>query len=500
MKKFMNRKGLTLIEIIAALTISTIVLVLIASVVKVSFNSLPTTEKATEAQNTVRFVSETITNRVQDAGQIVTVPQGAVVADQLKDGWSYLGLSDDKTEIVNHIYIEDTNSYRKIPLANIDTSDDCNFEVGQSASDEKLLTFTVGLHPKLASNGAGITLSGTAKADNVDKIIENGTAPQPAQGFLYRAKPAVEKKVVANVTLMIDISSSMLNDVLGDPVDNLNETRLAKLQTMLLGGVENDQVIEGLIDFLARLGDVEVCLIPYNTTANYMSDTTNWHPFYTLSNTMELDILKDKIADMTNHVKAGTNVGDALRRSYYCYEWINNNITAMPEYNANTKVKNYFFVIADGYPNLATLKHIPVVERRTRRIFLDDGPAPGTSIVEYVGVGSEQMAGLTDHVPQPHRNVHYNGRKYWNIDIEDKKFYLIGIADDIYKQVNASGYVSTKTIAQLLKQIEKYYSTSPLVERPFSRRIKCNADFVTVFSEIKTDIKQKIIEARAPEF
>ncbi len=503
-KQLNTRKGLTLVEVIAAVVILTIVMAVIFNVLTVSLNSLPATEKAVSEQNAMRLVSETFTDRVQSAGHIVTVPQDAILTDCLKDGWNYIGVNDDGNKIVNYIYSEADDSYRELVLADIDKHHDYQFSVHRKATDDKVLEFAVKLIPKAAADGAEIALNASVRAENVTTIVEKGTTDFPAHGVVYCDKPPADKRVYTNIMLIVDASSSMLNDMMGNTATSTDEMRITKLQKALLGGVENGEAVEGFIDYLSRLDDIRLCFIPFNNTANYMNDNTaDLHPYFDLNYEPDRSALKDKIANMNNIVKQGTNVGDALRRAYYCLYDLGINV--LMTYLNDAKIVDCVIVIVDGCENLATFKHFPIAPNNVKgRMLLEDGLAT-PELVDFAPPGEEQLAGVNSEIYQNHslNYVYWAGVNYGTF--RHVNFYIIGIGDDENLPPEAVGF---QTVDDFLVEMRRCVEAERVNHGAFdpptytapTYRLREDDSFADVFAEIGVDIKQKIDEKSALDF
>ncbi len=492
MKKLTKKKGLTLIEIIAALLIFSIVIVLIGNVVKVSFFSLPQTKRSTAEQNTIRMVGEKLTGCIQDATDIITVPQGEALSSFLKDGWNYYGLSDDKSQIIHSTYDKATNSYKHFAIADFDAKVDGNLAVKQNAGDKALIDFELQVIPKSASNGDGTTLMATAKAESATVILDYGTTAAPAKGILYRKDKASYGKVVGNVMLLVDISGSMNNNMAGDPTNNIAERRITKLQNALLGGEKDGQYVEGFVDSLAKLHGIEFCLIPFNRTANYMGNNgAELHPYKTLDDAAEKQAVKTEIEQMSDYVGDRTNTGDALRRAYHCNDWIKDKFKTMPEYSGATKTKDIAIVFLDGEADVRSVKEKDVVIGSVDRELRRDGQVDN-QYVEYI-INGHQEEGIvyTDY----YKGIQYAETRAGYMRTKDVKFYYVGIGDSTNSNVATGVYDIDLFMIELMRN-----STSSAANMPNSYRIRDNDSFSDVLSMIKDDIERELLIERGPKF
>ncbi len=488
MKKSNNKKGVSLVELIASIVLISFVFLLASLVMQEAFVSLPTTQRLSDAQVTARFVASVLTKRVEQARQLTTVPPNTAVADLLKDEWHYFGLTADKSQIVDYRYVSASDSYQKQVIADVDDRFSYNLNVWQANTTKNLVDFTVEVLPV---DGSATALSSKVRAGAAVSLVCAPTAADLHQGFIYRDVRKTAVDVTANVMLVTDLSASMLRDMQNNTTSNVAEQRISKLQNALLGGIEDEQVYEGLVEGLAKVGGIELCLLPYNLNANYVDDyvasTAPYpYPYQTLTEQAEKTNAKDIIEHLATNTNSGANLGDALRRLYYCQQWFNSNYKNMPEYSHAAGEKDFVIVVLDGQSTMFSVTG--GTSGAANAVYLDDNGAVSNVLIDDLASTASAQRGVVVNRRSDARDYSYQMIKKFKNDPNTKFYFVvIGENDDAAGLCDLANYVDT-LCADLATTPNTVYN------------IVDTDSFSAVFADIAADIMRQMEDARRTQF
>ncbi len=348
MKMRHDRGGFTLIELMVTIVLIGMVLTLAGSIMKFSFTAEKKTVDEYTLQSEVRLASGVLNKAIRNATVTFTIPQSLFDGTK-KEGWNYFGLEDNnkivqytytgKTgEVVNHtrkVLVEASNNvlYNLYFAKNIPLS-------GQA--DTKLIEFNLECYIN-GNEAKKIAVQSELKALNSIVVEDVGSASNPARAIAYRSDstpvPTVDSKEVnVAVAIALDKSGSM-NDTI-----STNKTKMSvlKVQANLL------------LDTLAKSKNIDVCIIPYDYSANPLDahGDVNLNGTYELINAkLNNTALKATVSGMTPN--GSTNTGDALRRAYF----------ALLDYKNKTENKNkvivyYIILLTDGNPTKYSVEQI----------------------------------------------------------------------------------------------------------------------------------------------
>ena len=351
-----KKKGFTLIELIIAMGIGLMVMIIAYNVLFVGIKGHSSALKSFENQADIRYAIETTNNAIRYASVGFTVTEDDFKPIE-KDGdvvglvkpWNYIGLGPDKKSIVHYKYIsknKDKGYYEMEVLANgLDNiTYDLKFTKPNNSIESKLIKYIL----EIKKDGQSEIITTEVEAINSLHVVDWGDAKKPAIALAYRTEetPEINKKPVAVVTMVLDVSGSMAKNMEGNNPTISKPSRLSILRDTL-----NDPN-EGLFSIFSN-SDVYVSLVPFSTNANMPHSNYNTKTikngaskFYNVNNVDD----KDKLIKMVNDLSAdgGTNTGDGLRRAYYQLMKFNEEKNSIYKLNTNQEIKNYLIVLVDG--------------------------------------------------------------------------------------------------------------------------------------------------------
>ena len=298
MKKMLkNNKGFTLVEIIIAITLIGLVATMAGSLINFSFKSEKKIESEYEIQSEVRLATEVINNAIRNTS--VTFLMNGKMPATKATAWNYIGLSGDGSNIVQYTWNDTLKKHDEKILLKAKNERKYNLVFGNKEKT-KLIDYTIGVQPQ---NGAKFDVSSSLNAANslaVDYVKDNKT---PASVLAYRLderpKAGKDTKGTIVISMALDDSGSMAYRM----SDKDSSSRNSVLKT------EANKLIESFPE------NVNLGIFSFSDTANDASvKFASGSHFIKLVDTTAKEAAKKKIPTKTS---GGTNIGDALRRSYY---------------------------------------------------------------------------------------------------------------------------------------------------------------------------------------
>ena len=454
--------GFTLIELIITLALVTMVISVSTNMIIFSMNSHEVTVNEYELQSAIRIASD-VTNRViRYSSAIFTIPSGRFYEANLTEGWSYFGVSDDKKEIVRYTYETRggvTQHWKDVLVpAQDNLTYDFVFEQASNSNDSILRYKIIGIVSGTSTQK--IEIESELEALNALQVVDRGSLFTPATAIAYRSDERPTNQIVGVVSMVMDVSGSMGDTLAGNPASSGN-SRLDKLK-LSLGNMINE---------FAKEENMELCLVPFSTTANYHTSSpedgptsysaNNKHKFYKVSDNTQRAEMINVISDL--YALGGTNTGDGIRRAYYrnlYYRTFVNDISS--GYGSGHTTKDYMIILVDGVTTYRS--------GTSTTSFISDDRYISSNYYIY-GTGNSESTSNDNYVSEIGSLVKNSGIKV----------YVIG-----YSSV-ADELLSVNKIATAVGALSKdvYYFTDAL-------------DLDEVFAEIKADIMKDLWHVRGP--
>lgn len=336
-----KKRGVTLVEMIMAMVLMAMVGIIVTIIFNTAFSSRELIDREVSIQSDMRNTMQTLNNKIEGATGIFVLDESkykAVSPTAVGDassfvgtaGWNYIGLSDDGTKLMVHIYdaktskwvstIVGTSSPYKMTL---DLTFTLEVEPGSAASDyqdNRLLKYDLsGKYDK----GTSLALDTAIMALNTKQIFSRVAKGKEGIALAYRNDPIIGNTNAA-ITFVFDVSGSMAWDLearaLSGGATNPN-SRMAILKAKA----------KEMMQLLSEPESVSVNFVTFSTTANYTKDEN-----FTRLTSSNLKKVEEDIDSMG---AAGvTNPGDGLRYG----------LVALKEQPAQNK---YVVILSDGRPN-----------------------------------------------------------------------------------------------------------------------------------------------------
>ena len=386
MLKYKEKKmGYTLIELIISIAFVSIIIVITTNLFLLGNKSHTMAVKEYDLQSSVRIATEEINKITRYSKAVFAVPQTYVAEGAMDPDWNYFMVSPDKKRVVSMEYNSVSNRFEENILvpeqSNIEY--ELYFEKVEDATLGSLMRYLI---KAFVVDEAGnrsekekVVFESTVESINAPQVIDRGTGipvggvvtQSTSLALAYRndGQSSGKGNEYAYITIVVDVSGSMrlLPTDIDANVDVPNRekkgSRMQKVRDVLVGrGSE-----EGIIKQFANEENVFVSLVPFSTTANYPSTTSNnstynnaRHPIYDVYNNLvytknsgsqHKDTLLEEVA---NKLKAngGTNTGDGLRRAYQLHLDFRNRMSSIVK--ENEKVHHYMILLVDGQSTYET--------------------------------------------------------------------------------------------------------------------------------------------------
>lgn len=376
MKKYKkyNKKGFTLVELLIAIALITVVIIVSMNMFFFGTNAHRLTFKEYEIQSDVRIATEQVTNIVRYSKAVFGVPYPFVESTSKMDpGWSYFMVSADGKRIVSMNYNDITKVHEeKIIVEEQDNIEyKMTFEKDKKAKNDNVMIYKI-YAQVVDENGNKvrdkIVFESTVESVNAIQVADKGTDAAPSIALAYRNDGQTSgkgKNEIAYITIITDVSGSMAkrpdgNNANDNSTDATKHSRI-KLVKEALAGQEKDTVLvkEGIIQRFAKEENVFVSLIPFSTTANAPDPMNNSkpnarHDIYDVFNVEHSSDMKRMANSLV--AKGGTNTGDALRQAYHLHNDFRDRMkaTIKPE----DQVHHYMILLVDGETTYQTNTHI----------------------------------------------------------------------------------------------------------------------------------------------
>lgn len=437
---------MTLVEVIVATALLGLIVIAAYSVINFGRVYMDKSQEEYQFQFSTRMTLQQTSNIIRYSTAVFTIPKSSFRADNLDDGWDYIGIKQVEIssgvmgdEVVRYTYDDDTDTHIETVLiaAQSDVAYQFIFTKVNPMEEDSLLKFSIRSFPagrlnELGNPSAAVVITSEVEAQNSLQVIDLSTPPyDPAVGIAFRSQERV-RNVVGHVAMVLDTSGSMADNLAGG---STGQSRISILKSEATT----------LINSFAQEENIDIKLVPFATSANASSNA-----IYNFRNA------KTNTAALISAVNSlsavgGTNTGDGLRRSYWALKNHND------EMSAGVRASNYVIILVDGVTTFAS-----VVSNSNRNFVTADGAvnegyldrSPYDTAGQIAGNGSSLDAKGTSYVntigaTQLNRN---SFAKAYVIGFSSKSSELESV-DDIADACGAGSRVYRAGSADALNQV-----------------------------------------------
>lgn len=325
MKKKLNNKGFTLVEIIIAISLIGLVATMAGSLVNFSFKAEKKVESEYELQSEVRLAAEVINNAIRNTS-VTFLINGNMPSSKVAD-WNYIGLSSDKSSVVQYIWDPDLKKHGERILLATKDGRKYNLQFSNPAKT-KLIDYVIGVEPQ-SGNKFDVNSSLNAVNSLAIDYVKDDKKPSAVLAYRLDERPKAGKdtKGTVVISMVLDNSGSMEKNLSNGSPTKANPSRNSILQT------EAKKLIDSFPE------NVSLGIFSYATTANNASSSS----LIKLTDTTAKGNAKNKIPTSPD---GGTNTGDGLRRAYYQLKGYTKQPNEEPLY--------YVILLTDGNPTYHT--------------------------------------------------------------------------------------------------------------------------------------------------
>lgn len=343
-----NRKGVTLLELILALALISIIITIGTNIFIIGNKAQKAVVLEADVQANTRLVSEQINNITRFATKIHTIPRSSF--QYSNDGFrdpitSYIGITKE-----GHVVIDEPggpSQPRKIQYL-AKKQEGIEYEIvfnkvldADGNETDKLLSFSI-----VGKRDGKIVNEIVSKVDVLNSInIEHlGTSGDPAVAIAYSmvdpgSQAWIEMSPDAYITLVLDRSGSMDWDMDGISTSINNNKRI---------GILKEKALK-MIDRLAALDfDIYVSVVPFSNNANDPYDYKN------LQDATQLSQVKTIINNL--NANGSTNTGDGIRRAYYRLKNKADSLISSGQIDDYSDITQHMMILVDGETNTETRK------------------------------------------------------------------------------------------------------------------------------------------------
>ena len=265
----LSTRGITLIELLLAMSLLTIIISVAGSMMIFSNKSQATVQIEYQIQSDMRLASEKLNQEIRYSSAVFMMNENQYRnSGDLKSDWNYVALSDDKTEIVQYLWNDSTGLHDKKVLVHAQDGILYGLSFKGVISDSKLVHFKLDGFTS-GNTDSKVSVSTTLNAVNSAVVDDSGTNLAPSLALAYRADDIPDPdKVTVAVTMVLDKSGSMGYQMGGIG----NGSTAIRMQVM-------KEKAKALIDIFAEMNNVYISLVPFSTNANnpgnFLNASTN---------------------------------------------------------------------------------------------------------------------------------------------------------------------------------------------------------------------------------
>ncbi|MDY0234526.1 MAG: VWA domain-containing protein [Gudongella sp.] len=337
-----KRKGFTLIELILAIALTSIVIATGTNLMVFGMKNTQLTYDEFDVQSNVRLMSQKINTTIRDSAATFVLHRDD--PNNLTDEWNYIMLDSSKTKLMEYKWNSSTKVHdaKEVFKGLSDVTLDLEFTKDTASDIDRLLRYRLTIYDGTKSN----TIESELESNNSLQVIDRSYA-ETANVLAYRFDSRIDEvsNAQAAVAMVLDKSGSMKYKLNGSSADDnsSNSDKWSKLKKLKIEA-------NRLIDRLAEYSNISVSINPFDSTANGS----------------EL-MLKARVNNATNtglttkvnnlSAGGGTNTGDGIRRAYYKIKDFNEE-----EENKNKTNKNFLIILVDGVTTFASVNRVDLDE------------------------------------------------------------------------------------------------------------------------------------------
>lgn len=399
----MNRKkGFTLIEILMALGIFSVITGVIFSFLSMGIKSHSMIAKEYDIQSDMRVVSQTVNNVVREAKATFiknkdNIDPNKINPKDFTNGWNYI-IYDKKENKILQFTTPTEQKLKENPnaphtsrvLAELNGINGLEYDLKFIATSKDMLEFNLYLKKEdgtlersIETELKAINTLGGIDCTEVGGLGQSGnTLAYSTREMSYGKSSGTDKTPTVAVSMVLDTSGSM-EDSMGD------KTRIGALKD------EANILLINLSDVVEAsngAADIRVSLIPFSNGGNVIKSMES-----VLSS-----VLIEEIKDL--RANGGTNTGDGMRLGLQQLMDFNTN-------NEDKKINNFMIILVDGATSMSSIKKfekddIAVLVNQSRNGYNQEGD----KIYQYI----QPNDGNDGTRIRPKYYFWHNNRKYYH--------------------------------------------------------------------------------------
>lgn len=336
MRKTLNKKGFTLIELVVVIAIIGMVITTILSLLFFGYDVYSMTSTDFQLQSSVRVAMETLGETIRESKAVFAVPN----ADYKDEQWNYLTVDDAGTTVVAYEW-NGTGWNKNVILG---PYPDITFNIVFMKENTMSKDNSLEMYIEAKTKGGSVqrfAITTGYEVLNALQVIDYGTVSNPARALAYRSDEFhyENMKIYVNLSLVLDTSGSMTRNIAGSTTSNTSLRRISILKE------KTNQLIEGFAQNANPNVDISISVVEYNTHAN---DPGNFLNVRTNKATLISEV-NSLCGGTSQSCNGATNIGDGLRRAYYLTEEkAANQRAAHSDELDRILIKNYVLLLSDG--------------------------------------------------------------------------------------------------------------------------------------------------------
>lgn len=240
-----NNKGVTLVELIVAIAIMSVIFLVTGSFMMFGTKTHKLTSSEAITQSTTRLLAQNINNSVRNSSATFTLHKST--NSNFSEKWNYIMVSEDKKSVLKYEWDESQGRHIKSTL--MDEVDGTTFEIEYEKRSASTSDNVVGfkiipiVNGEKSHSNKRIVESGLEGLNSL-QIIDRRSAKGPSNAIAYRNDPLPTlAESQAAISMVLDISGSMEGDMNGNHTNvKVADRRITKLKA------EATRLVESLAD------------------------------------------------------------------------------------------------------------------------------------------------------------------------------------------------------------------------------------------------------------